>query len=121
MTEECVALESPEPGRNVAPGAAIYGPVVLAAYDAFVLGFSNRFVWRCPTPRLLAHDDAHVSANHLDVGVGTGYFLDRCRFPDPDPALALLAVDPAARGWARRRLRRHRPRTFRRTSCALST
>ena len=105
-----MATDSEEPNPDLPPGAAIYGPVVLAAYDAFVLGFSNRCVWRCPTPRLLAHYDAHVSANHLDVGVGTGYFLDRCRFPAPDPALALLDLHPAALRWAGRRLRRYRPR-----------
>jgi SAM-dependent methyltransferase len=106
-------VASAERSPNLSPGAAIYGPVVLAAYDAVVLGFSNRYVWRCPTPRLLAHYDAHVSANHLDVGVGTGYFLDRCRFPVSDPALALLDLHPAALGWARRRLRRYQPRTYR--------
>lgn len=62
-------------------GQAVYTKRVLHVYDLFVLGFSNRFVWRCPTPALLAHYDRHVTANHLDVGVGTGYFLDRCHFP----------------------------------------
>jgi hypothetical protein len=85
---------------------------VLAVYDWWVLGLSNRFAWRCPRERLLAHYDAHVSANHLDVGVGTGYFLDRCRFPTPAPSLALLDLNPSALRWAARRVRRYRPRTY---------
>ena len=42
-------------------------PRVLAAYDLFVLRFSNRLVWRCPWPRLLDHYDRHVGASHLDA------------------------------------------------------
>ena len=55
-----------------ASGPDIYGPRVLAAYDWAVLGFSNRQAWRCPTHLLLEHYNAHVSMNHLDVGVGSG-------------------------------------------------
>ena len=90
-------------------GQAIYTRPVLAAYDLFVLRFSNRFLWRCPWPRLLAHYDRHVSANHLDVGVGTGFFLDRCRFPVPRPRLALLDMNANSLAVASHRLARYRP------------
>jgi hypothetical protein len=33
---------------------AIYNRALLAVYDAYVLGFSNRWVWRCPSLRILA-------------------------------------------------------------------
>lgn len=49
-------------------GQVVYTPRVLAAYDLFVLRFSNRLVWRCPWPRLLDHYDRHVGASHLDAG-----------------------------------------------------
>src|ERR1700730_18234548 len=68
---------SPE---QVAAGHAVFTKRVLAIYDFLVLGLSNRLIWRCPTQRLVDHYNRHVTANHLDVGVGTGYFLDRCRF-----------------------------------------
>jgi hypothetical protein len=58
----------------------IYDWLVLGIYDWLVLGLSNRLIWRCPTPGLVAHYDRHVTANHLYAGVGTGYFLDCCRF-----------------------------------------
>ncbi|WP_244422710.1 class I SAM-dependent methyltransferase [Liberibacter crescens] len=45
-------------------------------YDWWVLGFSNSYVWRCPTSSvLLPFFQKYLSANHLDVGVGTGYYL----------------------------------------------
>ncbi|TFW23859.1 methyltransferase [Duganella callida] len=58
------------------PGAAIYSSLVLKVYDAWVLGFSNRFAWRCPTGTvLLPFYRRHLGGRHLDVGVGTGYYL----------------------------------------------
>lgn len=90
----------------------IYTPGVLAIYDAWVLSFSNRWLWKCPTPKLLAHYNEHVSANHLDVGVGSGYYLDRCHFPQRQPQVALLDINPHALRAASRRIRRYRPREF---------
>lgn len=92
---------------------AIYSPALLRWYDVIVLGISNRLIWRCPTPRLLALFNRHVSGNHLDVGVGTGYFLDRCRFPVESPRVTLLDANPHCLATAARRLARYQPRTVR--------
>lgn len=97
-------------------GQAAYTKPVLAAYDFLVLGFSNRLVWNCPAHRLEAHYNRHISANHLDVGVGTGYFLDRCRFPTPTPRLALEALNENALAFTARRLARYRPDVYRRNA-----
>jgi SAM-dependent methyltransferase len=99
--------------EQVAEGQAVYTPLTLAAYDLVVLGLSNRLVWRCPTAQLLRLYDAHVSANHLDVGVGTGYFLDRCRFPGATPRLALMDLNPNSLRHAARRTARYRPESYR--------
>jgi hypothetical protein len=98
--------------EQVAAGQAIYTWRVLRFYDFFVLGVSNRFVWKCPTPRLLEHYERYVSANHLDVGVGTGYFLDRCRFPSPRPRIVLLDANVNALQFAARRIARYEPQTY---------
>ena len=78
---------SPE---QVAAGHAVYTKRMLGIYDFLMLGLSNRLIWRCPTQRLVEHYNRHVTANHLDVWVGTGYFLDRCRFPSNPPRVALM-------------------------------
>jgi len=91
------------------PGSAIYSRRLLSLYDPFVLGFSNRFVWRCPARELLAFYNQHVSARHLDVGVGTGYFLDRCRFPSPSPEIALLDLNESSLEVTAERIRRYHP------------
>lgn len=98
--------------EEIAAGQAIYTKRMLALYDLRVLVVSNRFIWKCPTPRLLAHYDRHVSANHLDVGVGSGYFLDRCRFPAAAPRVALMDINANSLDFAARRIARYRPETY---------
>lgn len=100
--------------EQVAAGQAVYTPRTLAIYDVAVLGVSNRFLWNCPSARLEAHYNRHLSANHLDVGVGTGYFLDRGRFPAPAPRVALMDLNAAALDFAARRIARYRPEQYRR-------
>jgi SAM-dependent methyltransferase len=116
--------------EQVEAGQAVYSKGTLAVYDWVVLGISNRFIWKCPTPMLEAHYNKHLSANHLDVGVGTGYFLDRCRFATarddrsagnagsncqpPTPRVALMDLNPEALAFAAQRIGRYRPETYRR-------
>lgn len=94
-------------------GQAAYTPLSLKIYDALVLGFSCRFLWRCPAAEMLGLYDANVSANHLDAGVATGYFLDACRFPAARPRLGLLDMNPLCLDTAAGRVARYRPETYR--------
>jgi len=104
VTNRGVAVE-----QDAARGAAVYSGAALASYDAFVLGFSNTFAWKCPSHLLVDFYNQNVSSEHLDVGVGTGYFPDNCRFPVPSPRLTLLDLNPNCLGTASRRVRRHHP------------
>jgi 2-polyprenyl-3-methyl-5-hydroxy-6-metoxy-1,4-benzoquinol methylase len=97
---------------QVEAGQAVYTKRVLGAYDFLVLGVSNRFIWKCPSRRLMEHYDKYISANHLDVGVGTGYFLDRCRFPSPAPRVALMDLNQNALDFASQRIARHYPDAY---------
>ena len=95
------------------PSVTVYTPGRLALYDLFILGFSCRFVWRCPKRHFLALYDRYASARHLDVGVGTGYFLDRSSFPAEQPQLTLLDLSEACLNKASKRLARYSPRVVR--------
>lgn len=94
-----------------AAGAAIYSRAALSVYDIYVLGFSNRFAWRCPSRTLLEHYNTHVTNNHLDIEVGTGYFLDKCRFPSSAPRLVLLDLNSNSLEATANRLERYQPQT----------
>jgi SAM-dependent methyltransferase len=86
---------------------AVYTPVALAFYDLVVHGFSNRFAWRCPTSRLRDLYEANLSANHLEAGAGTGFFLDRAGAALD--RLVLLDINQHCLDRAGRRLARFRP------------
>lgn len=92
-------------------GAAIYNQATLLAYDLWVMGLSNRFAWHCPTTTLVAHFEEHVGARHLDIGVGTGYLLDHCRFPVASPRVVLADLNPVSLETAAHRIRHLYPET----------
>ncbi len=62
-------------------GQREYTPLFLKIYDPVILGLLAPVVWRCPASRLLDGYRRHTGRRHLDVGPGTGYFLDRARLP----------------------------------------
>lgn len=93
------------------PGYAVYSPKTLKLYDVIVLGLSNRFLWKCRTSRLEAHYARHLSVRHLDIGIGTGYFLDRARFSSSAPQITLLDPNRFCLEKAAERLARYSPRT----------
>jgi Methyltransferase domain len=99
--------------EQVLAGQAIYTKNALAVYDIVVLGISSRYLWKCPSERIEEHYNEHVSANHLDVGVGTGFFLDRCKFPSGKPRVALMDLNPNTLDYASSRISRHHPETYR--------
>jgi len=93
-------------------GAAAYTPLALAIYDLAVLRFSNCFVWKCTSRMLLDFYNEHISDTHLDIGVGTGYFLDKCRFPSTAPRIALFDLNPHSLAKSARRLCRYNPSCY---------
>ncbi|MBQ0822621.1 class I SAM-dependent methyltransferase [Microvirga sp. HBU67558] len=96
--------------RAVIAGQAVYTHRTLDLYDFVVLGVSNTLIWKCPTSRLLDLYNRHVGIRHLDVGVGTGWFLDHCRFPESQLQITLLDLNPACLARAAARIQRYAPR-----------
>ena len=99
--------------EQVEAGQAVYSKHTLSVYDIVVLGISNRYIWKCPSARIEAHYNQRISDNHLDVGVGTGYFLDRCRFPSQLPRVALMDLNVNSLEVASKRISRYTPETYR--------
>jgi ubiquinone/menaquinone biosynthesis C-methylase UbiE len=91
-------------------GQAVYSPLFLRFYDLFVLGFNGNVAWRCPPRVLVRMYDEHVSAHHLDIGVGSGYYLDKCRYPTQSPDITLMDLNPNSLAAAARRIQRYRPK-----------
>ena len=98
--------------EQIEAGQAVYTKRTLAIYNFVVLGVSNRFLWKCPTPRLLAHYNQWVTNNHLDVGVGTGYFLDQCQFSSLSPRIALMDLNSKVLEFTAQKISRYSPETY---------
>jgi len=98
--------------EQVEAGQAVYTKNTLSFYDFIVLNVSNSYVWKCPSSLLEAHYNANVSSNHLDVGVGTGYFLDHCHFPSDHPRVALMDLNQNSLEFTAKRLARYQPETY---------
>lgn len=95
-----------------AAGAAVYSPLTLALYDAWVLGISNRYAWRCSTRAvLMPFFRANVRPRHLDIGVGTGYYLAKAQLSS-QTHVTLLDLNLSSLEAARRRIGRPGTRTI---------
>lgn len=102
--------------ERIKAGIALYSRLVLTLYDWWFLGFNCRFFWECPARYLLDLYNQHVSANHLDIGVGTGYFMDKCKFPGSSIRLALMDLNANSLRAASKRLIRYKPEVYRRNA-----
>ncbi len=91
-----------------------YSPFVLAIYDFLVMGINNRFFWKCPTRNLISHYNEHISADHLEIGLGTGYLLDKCVIPNSAPRLVFCDMNRNCLEKACHRLRRYSPAAYER-------
>ncbi|MYM64216.1 class I SAM-dependent methyltransferase [Pseudomaricurvus sp. HS19] len=100
--------------EQVTAGQAVYSKFTLAIYDALVLGFSCRWLWRCDASLMLEQYDHLASDNHLDVGVGSGYFPDRCYFSSLKPRIALMDLNESSLAYTAKRIARFEPETYQR-------
>ena len=98
--------------NQIEAGQAIYTPSLLNFYDLWVLGISNTFIWKCATRKQLAFYKKHIQSNHLDVGVGTGFYLDKCCFPKGFSRLGLLDMNPNCLAKTADRVKRYSPDLF---------
>ena len=98
--------------KSVEAGQKIYSKKVLSIYDFWVLGVSNSFLWRCPTKLLRDEFIKNASNNHLDVGVGTGYYLDNC-LSNTNRRLSILDLNQNSLDSTAARVSRFTPEIYR--------
>jgi SAM-dependent methyltransferase len=74
-------------------GQSGYNPALLAIYDVWVLKFMAPTVWKCPIPPGIDRYRRFMGPRHLDVGPGTGYFIEQAA-PPLDTEITLLDPNP---------------------------
>ena len=72
-------------------GQAGYNAAMLAIYDVWVLKFMTKAVWKLPVAQGVERYRRHMGHRHLDVGPGTGYFIEKA---DPSPDTEITLLDP---------------------------
>src|SRR5579871_893066 len=102
------------PNRSTSDGVRIYGAWLLAFYDFLIMRVLSPIVWRCDIRHFSDLYTAWMSRNHADVGVGTGYFLDRCRYQPGEVRIGLFDLQQNCLDYTARRLARFQPETYRR-------
>lgn len=88
----------------------IYSPFILSIYDYFVLSFFCPLLWGCGKSPILNLYNKHVTTQHLDIGVGTGYFLDKCTFPSNTPNITLVDLNDSCLNYTAERIQRYKPK-----------
>jgi len=91
-------------------GQSGYNAAMLAIYDAWVLKFMTRAVWKVPVAPGVDRYRQHMGNRHLDVGPGTGYFIEEAD-PPPDTEITLLDPNPTVLRYAAKRLEERHPVT----------
>jgi len=104
-----MSVDGSSPQVSSLPGQAVYSPLVLRLYDWWVLDVSCSQIWQCSADRMLRHYEEHLGDPHLDVGVGSGFFLDRARFPVAAPRITLFDLNAQSLAHTSSRIARYRP------------
>lgn len=99
--------------QDIDAGQSVYSKTFLKFYDVVVLRIFNRLIWQCPSRNIQEMYQRHASNNHLEVGVGTGVYLQHCRFPSENPRLGVLDLNPHCLEVAARRLAHYHPEIYR--------
>jgi ubiquinone/menaquinone biosynthesis C-methylase UbiE len=92
-------------------GQAGYTRSFLPFYDLVVMNYTLPVLWRCSKKRLRRLYDENASARHLDIGVGSGYLINKCHFPSDAPEITLMDMNPNSLEFTARRIRRYSPET----------
>lgn len=90
---------------NLKKRQSIYTPFWLKLYNIWVLDISNRWIWRCLKQIQLEQFNQFVSSKHLDIGVGTGYYLYACQSSSLSQ-LSLMDLNPNCLKFAENTLKR---------------
>jgi len=96
----------------VIAGQAVYSKRVLSLYDILVLGISNHLIWKCPTKHISQLFIDNVSNNHLDIGVGTGYYLKK-HLPASTQRIAIMDLNENSLGSTAAAIAQFNPEIYR--------
>lgn len=78
-------------------------------YDVGLYRFVTPRIWRCATAQLMDNYVENISNNHLEIGVGSGYFLEHTLCPEYLQRLVLLDLNQRCLSKSAKRLKAFEP------------
>lgn len=87
-----------------------FNPILLNLYDWLLYGFVSQYLWGCTIEFLVNRYKVLVGKTHLEVGVGTGYLLDK--FNPENIVIDLMDLSESCLQKTSQRLKRYKPATF---------
>lgn len=103
-----------EINEDVIRGQQVYNKFTLAVYDVVLFKILTGPVWGLSTEKLLTLYNDHITNNHLDVGVGSGFLLDKCKYPSSQPRLTLMDLNQDCLNHSSKRLQRYNLKSYNR-------
>lgn len=98
--------------RKVKRSQRFFNKTSLFIYDILLYGVISKYAWGSSIQRLDAHYRKYLTGNHLEVGVGTGFLLNRAVLPSTRPRLALMDLSRECLEKTRRRVARYAPEAY---------
>ena len=98
--------------KHMSGDASMYTKPVLRIYDPIALGIVCPVAWKCSRNTMLDFFNDNVREKHLDIGPGSGFFLDRATFPTSNPDIVLADLNELVLETAANRISRYSPRTM---------
>lgn len=74
--------------------AALYNKMLLSVYDLYVYRFAAPIAFRCPVQNMESLYEKYCTPQHLEIGVGTGYFLEKAHQRGQLKNVTLLDLNP---------------------------
>jgi 2-polyprenyl-3-methyl-5-hydroxy-6-metoxy-1,4-benzoquinol methylase len=99
--------------EQVEAGQAAYTPRMLGVYNLLILRVIVPYIWKCPIDNVIKLYNKNITSNHLEIGVGSGYFLDNCNFSSDNPRLALMDLNPNSLKFTAEKVSRYKPEIYR--------
>jgi hypothetical protein len=86
-------MRGSEENRSLKAGQLFFSMMNHRMYDTGLYRFVTGQIWRCPTERLMDTYADNISGDHLEIGVGSGYFLEHTLCSESVHRLVLLDLN----------------------------
>jgi ubiquinone/menaquinone biosynthesis C-methylase UbiE len=79
---------------NLGSSKLFYSKLIFSVYDRFLLNYALPLIWKVKKSDVQLFYQNHISSDHLDIGAGTGYFIQNCEHLPANFKLSVMDINP---------------------------